>query len=60
MIGQQKNYRILYHQNYHLIEKPVITFQNSDAYQNYLEIKKKYNCPGMAFFFFLPELQICF
>ena len=26
MIGQQKNDRILYHQNYHLIEKPVITF----------------------------------
>jgi len=24
--GQQKNNRILYHQNYHLIEKPVITF----------------------------------
>ena len=22
MIGLQKNYRILYHQNYHLIEKP--------------------------------------
>ena len=26
MIRQQKNNRILYHQNYHLIEKPVITF----------------------------------
>ena len=25
MIGQQKNYRILYHQNYHVIGKPVIT-----------------------------------
>jgi len=24
-IGQQKNYRILYHQNNHVIEKPVIT-----------------------------------
>ena len=36
MISQQKNKRILYHQNYHLIEKPVITFKNLDAYQNYL------------------------
>ena len=26
IIGQQKKYRILYHQSYHLIEKPVITF----------------------------------
>ena len=26
MIGQQENYRILYHQNYHLIEKPLIAF----------------------------------
>ena len=26
MIGKWKNNRILYHQNYHLIEKPVITF----------------------------------
>ena len=26
MIGQQQNKRTLYHQNYDLIEKPVITF----------------------------------
>ena len=37
MIGQQKN-RTLYHQNYSLIERPLITFQNPDAYQNYLGI----------------------
>ena len=42
MIGQKKNNnnkkkknnRTLYHD---LIEKPVITFKNADAYQNYLE-----------------------
>ena len=38
MIGQQKNNRTLYHQNYNLIEKTVVTFQNPGAYQNYLEI----------------------
>ena len=38
MIGQQKNNRILYNQNDHLVEKPVITFKNPDAYQNYLGI----------------------
>ena len=38
MISQQKNNRSLYHQNYDLIEKPVITFKNPDAYQNYLQI----------------------
>ena len=26
MIDQQKNNRLLYHQNYHLLEKPVISF----------------------------------
>jgi len=36
MIGQQKNNRIPYHPNYHLIEKPVITFKNPDEYQNLL------------------------
>ena len=35
MIGQQKNNRILHHQNYHLIEKIVITFKNQDSFQNY-------------------------
>ena len=38
MIGQQENNRTLYHQNYNLVEKPVITFKNLDAYQNYLGI----------------------
>ena len=38
MTGQQKNYRILYHENYYLIENPVIVFKNPDAYQNYLGI----------------------
>jgi len=40
MIGQQKNDRTLYHQNYHLIQKPVNTFENPDAYQNYLGFLK--------------------
>ena len=35
---QLKYNRILYHQNHNLIEKSEIIFQNSDAYQNYLEI----------------------
>ena len=38
MIGQQKNNRTLFHQNQDRTEKPVITFKNPDAYQNYLEI----------------------
>ena len=38
MICQQKNNRILYHQDYHLIEKRVIAFQNPNAYKNYLGI----------------------
>ena len=38
MISQQKNNRTLYHQNYHLIEKPEITFENPDEYQNYFGI----------------------
>ena len=38
MTDQQKNYRILDHQNYHLIGKPVVTFKNPDEYQNYLGI----------------------
>ena len=37
MIGQQKKI-VLYHQDYHLIEKPVITFQNPNAYNYYLGI----------------------
>ena len=38
MTDQPKNNRTLYHQNYGLIEKPVITFKNPDVYQNYLGI----------------------
>ena len=53
MIGQQKNYRILYHQNYHLIEKSVITFKNplsiSKLAWNFL---KKTNAPVLLFFSF--------
>ena len=32
----RKNNRTLCHQNCHLIEKPIITLKNLDAYQNYL------------------------
>ena len=38
MIGQQKIDRILYHQTYHLMGKPVITFLNPNVYKNYLGI----------------------
>ena len=40
------NRKTLYYQNYHLIEKSVITFQN----QNYLRIFDKHKWPGVAFF----------
>ena len=50
MIGQQKNNRILYHQNYRLIEKPVITFWNPHAFHNYLGIFETYKCSGIALF----------
>ena len=52
MIGQQKSNRILYHQNYHLIEKPVITFRIQMHIRIMLEFFEKYKCPGIAFFFF--------
>ena len=37
-------------QNYHLIEKPVITFKNPDAYQNYFEIFWKIHMSMFCFF----------
>ena len=54
MISQQKNYKILYHQNYLLIEKPVIIFLNPDTYQNYLRIFLKNTKAQvlLGFFFF--------
>ena len=54
----QKNNRTLYHQNCHLVEKPVITFRNSDAYQNYLGDFWKIQMP--RYWVFSPKLQICF
>ena len=56
MIGQQKNNSVLYHQNYHLIEKPVITFLNLDTYQNYPEIFEKYNAQLLLFFTRAPDM----
>ena len=41
-----------------LIEKPVITFKNPDAYQNYLGIFWKIQMP--RYLLFSPKLQICF
>ena len=38
MIGQQKNYRILYHPNHHVIEKNCNHFLKPRWYQNYLGI----------------------
>ena len=55
MIGQQKNYRILCHQHYHLIDKPVITFYGcksiciSELSWNFL---KNVNAQVTEFFFF--------
>ena len=51
MIGQQKNDRILYHENYHLIEKPVITLKTHMHMIIILEFFEKYKCPGTAFCF---------
>ena len=44
MSGQHKSSRILYHQSYHLIEKP-------DTYQNYIEKCQEFfeKCQGIAF-----------
>ena len=50
MIGQQKNNRITYHQNYHLIEKPVITFNIQMKIRVILEFFEKYKGPDTAFF----------
>ena len=41
-----------------VIEKPVITFKNPDAYQNYLGIFWKIQMP--RYLLFSPKLQICF
>ena len=59
MIGQQKNNRTQYHQNYYLIEKPVITFKNQIHIRLILKIFEKCKCSDIAFFF-PPELQIYF
>ena len=48
MISQKKNNRILYHENYHLIEKPAL-FKNPDAYWIILEFFEKYKCRVIAF-----------
>ena len=50
MTDQQKNNRILDHQNYHLIGKPVVTFKNPDEYQNYLGICWKIQMPRYYFY----------
>ena len=52
MICQQKNNRTLYHQSYHLIEKPVITlFKIQMRIRVILEFFEKYSCLGITFFF---------
>ena len=56
MIGQQKNSRILYHQNHHVIEKPVITFKIQMHIRIILKFFEKYICSGIAFF--PPKLQM--
>ena len=64
MIGQQKNNRILYHQNYHLIEKNCNHFLKSRCIRITLEFFEKYKCPDTAFFFlqssrYLSNEQSC-
>ena len=49
MIGQQKNSKTLYHQNYHLIEKLVIIFKIQMHFRIILEYFEKYKCPSIAF-----------
>ena len=44
----------LYHQSYNLIEKPVITFKNPDAFQNYPETFLK-NTNAQVLLFFLQS-----
>lgn len=51
MTSQQKNNRFLYHQNYHLIGKPVVTFKNLDAYQNYLGMFREIQMSRYCFVF---------
>ena len=52
MICQQKNNRTLYHQSYHLIEKPVNTlFKIQMRIRVILEFFEKYSCLGITFFF---------
>ena len=58
MVGQQKNYRILWHQHYHLIDKPVTTFYGcksiciSELSWNFL---KNANAQVTQFFFFFCQ-----
>ena len=49
MIGQQKITEFYYHWNYHLIEKPVITFKKSDTHSYYLGIFCQIQMPRYCF-----------
>ena len=63
MIGQQKNNRILYHQNYHLTEKSAITFKIQIHIRIILKFFEKYKCSGIAFFLqssrYFSNEQLC-
>ena len=58
MIGQQKNNRILYHQNNHLIENLIILLKIQMHIKIILEFFEKYKYPGIAVFW--SEFQVCF
>ena len=58
MNGQWKNNRILYLQNYILIENLQSLFKIQMHIRIILKFFEKYKCLGIAIF--SPELQICF
>ena len=52
----EKNNRTLYHQNWDLIEKPVITFKIQMHIRIILKFFEKYKCSGIAFFSRAPDM----
>ena len=53
----RKNNRTLYHQNWDLIEKPVITFKIQMHIRSTLKFFEKYKCSSIAFFSKAPDVS---
>ena len=53
----EKNNRTLYHQNWDLIEKPVITFKIQMHIRIILKCFEKYKCSSIAFFSRAPDVS---